>query len=406
MSEENPERGAPLSPKERAERVRLARERAAAAKAAREAGGGQASQPVGAAPSAATAAPDEAAPPAGGGQTSQPVEAAPSAGTASSDATAPPAGGAPAAERPRAAPATPEERAAAIEAARQRAASARAARESGGAPAPAAPATARAELSPEERAARLAEAQERAAAIRAERAATAPAAAATAATAVQEAPAWRIGPGGVTTQILAARPEPRAQEAATITPVQRMVVKRRELLRGGFWTGLAVLVAGGLAQTLDLMNPRDIHGFGSVITVPGSLVPKPGGDPYHFIEGKLWLVNLKPGEGVPQQFQSVAPPSDKGGLLAIYHKCVHLGCTVPWRSDFEFGGVTGWFRCPCHGSTYTKGGVRVFGPAPRSLDTFAITKVDASGLSVNTGKITLGNTSDPQRTVDAGPYQG
>jgi cytochrome b6-f complex iron-sulfur subunit len=258
-------------------------------------------------------------------------------------------------------------------------------------------------MSAEERAAAVAQAQERAAAIRAERAAaTAPVATAVA---VEEAPKWRVGPGGVSTQILTARPEPRAQEAAKSTPTQKMVLKRRDLLRGGFWAGLAVLIVGGLAQVLDLMNPRDIRGFGSVVVIPGSQVPKPGGDPYHFIEGKLWLINLKPGEGVPEQFASVAPPSVKGGLLALYHKCVHLGCTVPWRADFEFGGVTGWFRCPCHGSTYTKGGVRVFGPAPRSLDTFDIIKVDQSGVAVNTGKITLGNTSDPQRTVDAGPYK-
>jgi cytochrome b6-f complex iron-sulfur subunit len=223
---------------------------------------------------------------------------------------------------------------------------------------------------------------------------------------VEEAPAWRIGPGGVTTQVATARPETRTAEIASQTPVDRLALKRRDLLRGGFWAGLAMLTVGGLASFLDLFNPRDIRGFGSVVNVPGSQVPKPGADPYHFLEGKLWLINLKPGEGVPQQFQSVAPPSEKGGLLALYHKCVHLGCTVPWRPDFEFGGVNGWFRCPCHGSTYTKGGVRVFGPAPRSLDSFAITKVDASGVSVNTGKITLGNTSDPQRVVDPGPYKG
>jgi cytochrome b6-f complex iron-sulfur subunit len=256
-------------------------------------------------------------------------------------------------------------------------------------------------MSAEERAAAVAAAQERAAAIRAERATGAPAAA----TAVEELPAWRVGPGGVTSQITTARPEPRAMEAAATSPMQRLIMRRREMLRGGFWAGLGVLAVGGLAATLDLMNPRDIRGFGSVVTVPASNVPKPGGDPYHFIEGKLWLINLKPGEGVPPQFYSVAPPSVKGGLLALYHKCVHLGCTVPWRPDFEFGGVTGWFRCPCHGSTYTEGGVRVFGPAPRSLDSFLITKVDSSGVSVDTGKIALGSTNDPQRAVDPGPFK-
>jgi cytochrome b6-f complex iron-sulfur subunit len=206
-------------------------------------------------------------------------------------------------------------------------------------------------------------------------------------------------------QVLTARAEPRAQELATLEPPQKAFLKRRDLLRGGFWAGFAVLLVGALATFLDFFNPRDITGFGGVVTIPSQSIPKPGDDPFHYLIGKTWLVNLKPGEGVPQEFQSFAPPSKNGGLLAIYHKCVHLGCTVPWRPDFEFGGVMGWFRCPCHGSTYTKGGVRVYGPAPRSLDTFQITKVDSNGVSVNTGKITLGSSNDPQRTVDAGPYK-
>jgi len=377
MSEESAERGAPLSPEERAERVRLAKERAAAARAAREGGGVM--------PSATATAPAES-------------PTAPS--TTNGPAALPAAAAAPA---ERAAPATPEERAAAVEAAKQRAAAARAARESGATPPAAQPAAAKPALSPEERAAALAQAQERAAALRAERSAAAtPAAVATPAPAAT----WRIGPGGARVQVLAARPDARAQEAATRDAPTRMVIRRRDFLRGGFWSGLAVLAVGGLATFLDFFNPRDITGFGGVVTIPSVSVPKPGDDPFHFLEGKTWLVNLKPGEGVPQEFTSFAAPSKNGGLLAIYHKCVHLGCTVPWRPDFVFGGVTGWFRCPCHGSTYTKGGIRVFGPAPYSLNIFTITKVDANGVTVNTGKIISGSTNnDPQHTVDAGPYK-
>ena len=62
------------------------------------------------------------------------------------------------------------------------------------------------------------------------------------------------------------------------------------------------------------------------------------------------------------------PGSDKGGLVALWQKCPHLGCTVPWRPDFDFLGSKGWFRCPCHGSTYTKFGKHMAGPANRGLD--------------------------------------
>ncbi|MEJ5220949.1 MAG: cytochrome P450 [Tepidiforma sp.] len=95
-----------------------------------------------------------------------------------------------------------------------------------------------------------------------------------------------------------------------------------------------------------------------------------------------------------------------GGLLALYWKCPHLGCTVPWNPAFNgaqvnFPGIIGWFRCPCHGSTYSKAGIRVYGPAPRPMDTMRLT-VNADGsVNVNTGQITSGSADNPLRAV---PY--
>lgn len=155
-------------------------------------------------------------------------------------------------------------------------------------------------------------------------------------------------------------------------------------------TGAAMLAAGSF---LNYFNPRHTGGFGGSVRVPASLVPRPGDDPVKIFAIKGFLVNLKPGEG---GFGGVAP-SARGGLIALYQKCPHLGCAVPWRPEFVFGGATGWFRCPCHGSTYTKGGLRVFGPAPRSLDTFAITRNGDGSVTVDTGKIRLGGLNDPQR---------
>ncbi len=65
------------------------------------------------------------------------------------------------------------------------------------------------------------------------------------------------------------------------------------------------------------------------------------------------------------------------GFVAFWHRCTHLGCTVPYRPDFEwsFSGRTerGLFRCPCHGSTFTREeGDAVSGPAPRPLDTLPV----------------------------------
>lgn len=257
------------------------------------------------------------------------------------------------------------------------------------------------DMTPEERAAAIKAAQEKALRLKAEREAAKAAAAGTAvAVAEPAAPAaggngtvWRIpaaGGQGVTV----ARPD--ARQVATVEQTDRQVqvtLKRRQVLRGGVFASLLGFIILSVGSFVNFFNPRHITGFGGIVKVPKSTVPEQGKDPVKIFDAKTWLVNLKPGEG---GFQSV-PPSKNGGLVALYQKCVHLGCTVPWRADFEFGGERGWFRCPCHGSTYTKGGARVFGPAPRSLDTFDLTINGDGSLSINTGKITLGDTSDPQR---------
>jgi Rieske Fe-S protein len=65
------------------------------------------------------------------------------------------------------------------------------------------------------------------------------------------------------------------------------------------------------------------------------------------------------------------------GFVAFWHRCTHLGCTVPFRPEFEWtykGRMEkGLFRCPCHGSTYSRDEADVmFGPAPRPLDALPV----------------------------------
>ena len=118
-----------------------------------------------------------------------------------------------------------------------------------------------------------------------------------------------------------------------------------------------------------------------------------GAPPVMKTEGQFWMANLDPAETRP------GGSGGGDGLLALWRKCPHLGCTVPWRQTFNYEGDAGWYRCPCHGSTYTKAGVRVYGPAPRSMDTMAI-EIDAAGnITVNTGAITPGGPDNPQRAV-------
>lgn len=410
MTNDNERQRPAESADERARRIAEARARAEAARQARLAGQAGAQPPAeqqpppqppgeGAAPAgederarriAEARARAEAARAARGGETAQPAQAE----------AAPAAGG----ER---APESADERARRIAEARARAMAAAAARAGGAAPPPTTP-----QRTPEEEAARqarLAEARARAQAAAPAAQAPAPAAAATApaprATAVPTArplppgvEEWRAPAG--TTRVVTARPAPEAVAERTLSRAEvANVVTRRTMLRTSFWATLAVTIAGFLLGFVNFFWPRKVTGFGGVVKIQKDQLPNPGDDPKKFFEIKGYIVNLKPGEGVPAQFTSFAQPSEKGGILALYQKCPHLGCAVPWRPEFEFEGVKGWFRCPCHGSTYTKAGVRVFGPAPRPMDTFEV-KVNADGsIEVNTGRIHLGGPDNPQRAI-------
>ena len=115
--------------------------------------------------------------------------------------------------------------------------------------------------------------------------------------------------------------------------------------------------------------------FGTEITVPASAIPAPGTAPYVNQAGKFYVIN------------------NDDGALALYWKCPHLGCTVPWNQGEND------FHCPCHGSIYDRHGVRIAGPAPRPMDLMAMS-VDANGnLIVNTGEITTRSEYTPEQSL-------
>ena len=74
----------------------------------------------------------------------------------------------------------------------------------------------------------------------------------------------------------------------------------------------------------------------------------------------------------------------KPGYVALYQKCVHLGCRVPWCLSSQ------WFECPCHGSQYNRVGEKKGGPAPRGLDRFALSVNSDGTMSVNTQTVFVG----------------
>ena len=195
-----------------------------------------------------------------------------------------------------------------------------------------------------------------------------------------------------------------ARSLAVDTPIakpvpKRSVITRRLFLLGGFWGGLGLVMVALVGSPLDFMWIRDLRGFGGPISVTPDRIPEPGADPRKIVEGKFWLLNLEKGTTPTGE---VTP----GGVLALYQKCPHLGCTVPYNAGFDFQGKKGWFRCPCHNSTYTKeGGVIRFGPAPRSMDVFPIEVNEDLSLTVLTGRAFegTGSSQNPTRSIPVEP---
>jgi Rieske Fe-S protein len=201
-------------------------------------------------------------------------------------------------------------------------------------------------------------------------------------------------------------------------------VSRRGMVIGGFWTAMTGLVALAAGSLINFMWPRQAEKAGgvSVLDVNANDIPEGGkqeyvilkpskSNPLKSIETKLYLVHLSAEQAALNKM-----PEKAGAYLALARKCPHLGCTVPYRADFTFAdpdnagqSVTGWFRCPCHGSTYSDSGRRVFGPAPRSMDLFEMTiaadgtmTVDLSaGIQGATG-ISAGNPGNITHAVTPG----
>lgn len=203
--------------------------------------------------------------------------------------------------------------------------------------------------------------------------------------------AWREALASRRTELA----EPESVPTTQAAPLERDV-SRRNFIRLSFWSGLGVTVGGSLALFLDYFYPRNVKGFGGPVPAGNAADYPRGAPPLANSAGQFWIANLDPTD-----------TADNGtggaqGLLALWRKCPHLGCTVPWRptANVEVSSETGWYQCPCHGSTYTRAGIRVFGPAPRSMDTMAIEIDDAGNITVQTGDITSGGPDNPERVVD------
>ena len=161
-------------------------------------------------------------------------------------------------------------------------------------------------------------------------------------------------------------------------------VSRRSFLRSAVAGSIGAWLASLGGAVGYFFWPQKAGAFGGKI-VAGRVEDFPVGSMTAVRDGKFYIAH------VPE------------GLLAIYWRCTHLGCTTPWAGDEEFQlpsgeRLQGIFHCPCHGAIYTPTGQVVAGPAPRPLDLMELT-IDGGKVVVDTGKITQRERWDPSQAV-------
>ncbi len=153
-------------------------------------------------------------------------------------------------------------------------------------------------------------------------------------------------------------------------------IDRRRFLNLG-WKALGVaLVAEGGWTTYDLLKPPKSGSFGGLVDAGPVSDYLAEGAVQYFLDGRFYVT------------------MHEGGLRALYQKCPHLGCRVP------FCDSSNRFECPCHGSVYNIIGEYLAGPAPRGMDRFPI-RITGERVFVDTSTVVAG----PPRGELTGPSE-
>ena len=150
-------------------------------------------------------------------------------------------------------------------------------------------------------------------------------------------------------------------------------LSRRQFLQISWALSVAALFGQAGLALVKFISPRKIPGaFGGKVNA-GNVNEFLVGTVKHVESGRFYISHL-----------------EDSTLLAMWHRCTHLGCTVPWNES------EGDFHCPCHSSIYNRKGEVISGPAPRPLDTFQIEIVDDEVI-VDTSQEFTRNSYDPSQ---------
>jgi cytochrome b6-f complex iron-sulfur subunit len=180
-------------------------------------------------------------------------------------------------------------------------------------------------------------------------------------------------------------PVEAAPPAPWVPPDPEVVgVTRRQFFNRSIVAMMGLGLSGFGAACIAFLWPQLGSGFGSKITA-GKLEDILGTirdtrQPFYVAVGRFYL-SPYPAEALDKAKKVYSPavlPGMEAGVVALYQKCVHLGCRVPFCQTAQ------WFECGCHGSKYNRVGEKKGGPAPRGLDRFPV-EVNNGIVSVNTG---------------------
>ena len=177
---------------------------------------------------------------------------------------------------------------------------------------------------------------------------------------------------------------PRSRVPATQLPTRRDFLRRALTLAGAtlattvVGSSLAYLwpnVRGGMGALVEIGPPADltaaIRAAGGTLAVPAA---------------RAYLVAYDPADDPDGMYTDVTAGTP---FMALYQRCVHLGCRVPWCVPSTR------FECPCHKSRYNRWGEYQSGPAPRGLDRFPV-RIVKGQVVVDTGTVVTG---PPQLTT-------
>jgi cytochrome b6-f complex iron-sulfur subunit len=186
------------------------------------------------------------------------------------------------------------------------------------------------------------------------------------------------------------------EPAAPATPavyepidLDELGVTRRQFFNRSILAGTGLGLGAFGVASLAFLWPSSGGGFGGKVTVGSVADVEAAIDskiPFYNAGAKTYIVAYPPDDISKARKVPAYAPVISGmeqGYVALYQKCVHLGCRVPWCQSSQ------WFECPCHGSKYNRVGEKQAGPAPRGLDRFPL-EVSGGSITVDTGIIVIG----------------